>query len=125
MTTTETTKTITIQTEQWQNLISEFQALNSDLIQCQKELKKLKKPSTELLSELQEAQDMLLKLTRDLDEQKKDLNLLSNEANELRTLSEKLKKDIDKERRIHKRQIWQNRIWCVLIGAGIGCLASR
>ena len=121
-TTTETIKTITIPIEQWQNLTSEFQALNQDLIQCQSELKKLKKPSTELLSELAEAQDMLSKLTKDLEEQKKDLNLLSQEANELKQLSKTLKEQINKERQIHKRQIWQNRVWCLLIGVGIGAI---
>ena len=122
MTQTETSQSITIPITQWQTLTSEFQALNQDLIQCQSELKKLKKPSTELLSELAEAQDMLSKLTKDLEEQKKDLNLLSQEANELKQLSKTLKEQINKERQIHKRQIWQNRLWCLLIGVGIGAM---
>ena len=125
MTTTETTQNIVIPINQWQNLKDEFQALNQELLQCKNDLTTLKKPSTELLSELQEAQAMLLKLQKELDEQKNDLNLLSNEVSELKALSAKLKTQIDKERRIHKRQVWQNRIWCLLIGAGIGVAASR
>jgi hypothetical protein len=32
----------------------------------------------------------------------------------------KLKESIDRERRVHKRQIWQNRIWTFIVGTGIG-----
>ena len=124
-TATATTESIVIPITQWQNLKDEFQALNSELLQCKSDLTTLKKPSAELLSELQEAQAMLLKLQKELEEQKNDLNLLSNEVSESKALLQKLKEQIQKERKIHKRQIWQNRIWCILIGAGIGVAASR
>jgi hypothetical protein len=49
------------------------------------------------------------------------LILLRNDLDESKTELQTLKQNIAKERRIHKRQIWQNRVWCLLIGAGIGC----
>jgi hypothetical protein len=48
------------------------------------------------------------------------LTQLSRQAAESKTELQTLKQNIDKERRIHRRQVWQNRIWCLLIGAGIG-----
>ena len=121
----ETMEYIKIPTAQWQILTSESKALKEDLIQCRQDLTKIKKPSAELLKELDEAEKRLKLLQEELTKQKEDLILLSNEVNELKTLSEKLKKQIDKERRVHKRQIWQNRMWCLLIGAGIGFVAGR
>jgi hypothetical protein len=53
------------------------------------------------------------------------LTLLSKEVDESKTLLTKLKEQINKERKVHRRQVWQNRIWCLLIGAGIGVAASR
>jgi FtsZ-binding cell division protein ZapB len=68
---------------------------------------------------------MLLKLTKELEEQKADLTTLSNEVKESKALLQTLKNQIEKERKIHKRQVWQNRFWCILIGAGIGFVAGR
>ena len=122
MTPAETSQSITIPINQWNELKSECQLLNQELIQCQTDLRKLKKPSSELVSELAEAQAMLLKLTKELEEQKADLTMLSNEVKESKALLRTLKEQIDKERRVHKRQIWQNRIWCLVIGVGFGAL---
>ena len=124
-TTTEMTEYITIPTAQWQTLKSEFNLLNKELMECQNELNRIKKPSNQLREELAQAQDLLLKLKNELDEQKKDLTVLSQELKESRESLQTLKKQIDKERRVHKRQVWQNKIWCILIGAGIGVVASR
>ena len=121
MTTTETTEYIKIPTAQWQTLKSEFNLLNNELNQCKEELNRIKKPSNQLREELAQAQDLLLKLKKELDEQKTDLTVLSQELKESRESLQTLKKQIDKERRVHKRQVWQNRIWCLLIGVGIGC----
>ena len=125
MTQTATNQSITIPINQWNELKNECQLLNQDLIQCQTDLQKLKKPSSELVSELAEAQAMLLKLTKELEEQKADLITLSNEVKESKALLQTLKNQIEKERKIHKRQVWQNRFWCILIGAGIGFVAGR
>ena len=120
MTTHATTQSITIPINQWNELKTEFQALNNDLIECQKDLSRLKKPSTELVQELNTVQKLLEKLQTELDQQKQDLTMLSSEADGLRTSLATLKAQINKERRTHKRQMWQNRLWCLLIGAGIG-----
>ena len=124
LTTTETTQSITIQTAQWNGLKAEFQALNSELIECQKELQLLKRPSAELLNELTTAQNLLAKLQQELAESKKELILLSSEVGELQTSLTKLKEQINKERKIHRRQVWQNRLWFLLIGCGIGYAAK-
>ena len=124
-TVTETTTSITIPMQQWQSLKTEFQALNSELLQCQQDLSKLKKPSAQLVTELTQAQDLLKKLNQDLEMQKHDLTLLSNELDESRTLLTKLKGQIDKERRVHRRQIWQNRMWCILGGTAVGIVIGH
>ena len=125
MTHTETEPFIQIPITQWNSLKTELTALNSELVQCKDELSRIKKPSNQLVEELAQAQDLLLKLQKAQEEQKSDLILLSKEAEELRTSLATLKQQISKERKIHKRQIWQNRIWCIVIGAGIGYAASR
>lgn len=121
MTLDETNQYMKVPIAQWQILTSECRTLKEDLIQCRTDLTKIKKPSTELLKELEEAEKRLKSLQVELTKQKEDLILLSNEVSELKTLSEKLKKQINKERAVHKRQVWQNRIWCLLIGVGVGC----
>ena len=125
MTATATPQSITIPMQQWQNLKNELTLLNSDLEQCRIELNKIKKPSKQLLEELAQAQDSLSKLQSQLEEQKNDLNLLSGEVSALKELSQTLKQQIDKERRIHRRQIWQNRVWCIVGGAAIGFAVGR
>ena len=120
MTTTATSQSITIPMSSWTLLKSELETLNSDLIQCQKELTLLKKPSSQLVTELTQAQDMLKKLNQELEASKNDLTTLSNEVGELKTLLATLRTQIDKERRVHRRQLWQNRIWCIVGGVAIG-----
>lgn len=120
MTTQETDQYIKIPITQWTELKSELTALNNELTLCQSDLQKLKKPSSQLVEELTQAQDLLKKLNRELEQQAKDLTLLSNELAESKTLLMKLKGQIDKERRVHKRQMWQNRLWCILGGTAVG-----
>ena len=124
MTTTETNQYIKIQTTQWNDLKANFQTLTQELTACKEELQKIKKPSSELVTQLNEAEKMLKQLQEELQKQNDDLTMLSNQVDESKTLLTTLKKQIDKERRVHRRQIWQNRLWCILIGAGIG-LACR
>ena len=120
MTSSATNQSITIPITQWQSLKTEFQALNSELVEGQNDLRKHKKPSTQLVSELTQAQALLTKLNQDLEQQKQDLTLLSNELAESKTLLQTLKQQIDKERRVHRRQIWQNRLWCIIGGTAVG-----
>lgn len=125
MTTEGTNQSITIPMSQWNLLKSELMQLNQELVNCQTELQKLKKPSAKLMSQLQKAEEMLNQSQTELAESRTILTKLYNEVDELRTLLTKLKEQIDKERRTHKRQIWQNRIWFLVIGCGIGYAINR
>ena len=86
---------------------------------------RLRKPSTELVQQLQQAEKMLKLLQEELTASKNELTLASSEAADLRISLKKLKEQIEKERKVQRRQLWQNRFWCLLIGAGIGVAASR
>ena len=120
MTTTATSQSITIPITQWNELKSESKELSAELIEYRKEIQLLKKPSSELVTQLTQAEKMLSQLQTELSEQKKDLMELSKDKDELRTLSLTLKQQIGKERSIHRRQLWQNRLWCILGGAAVG-----
>lgn len=121
MTLDETNQYMKVPIAQWQTLTNDCKVLNSELISYKSVIQKLKKPSAELLSQLEIAEKTLLQLQTELAEQKKDLTLLSNEVEESKTSLQTLKDKINKERKIHKRQVWQNRLWCLLIGVGVGC----
>ncbi len=124
MTTTETNQYMKVPIAQWQNLKSELIALNNELILYQQDLTKLKKPTQNLVEELNQAQILQKKLETELTDCKTDLTVLSKEVEELRTSSQMLKQKINKERAVHRRQVWQNRIWCLLIGVGVGCVVK-
>ena len=121
MTLDETNQYMKVPIAQWQKLKNELIALNNELILYQQDLTKLKKPTQNLVEELNQAQLLQKKLETELTDCKTDLTVLSKEVEELRTSSQILKQKINKERAVHRRQIWQNRIWCLLIGVGVGC----
>lgn len=125
MTQSETDQYIKIRTDQWNDLKTNFQTLNQELTACKDQLQKIKKPSSELVTQLTQAEKMLKQLQEELQRQNDDLTMLSRQAEESKTLLQTLKNQIDKERRVHRRQVWQNRFWCLLIGVGIGYAASR
>ena len=112
---------MTIPTQCWTLLKSELTAQESELIVLQNQLATLKKPSQKLLDELSEAKNLLAKSQAELTNAKSDLTQLSKDRDELKTLLSTLKEQINKERRVHKRQIWQSRFWCLLLGVGVGC----
>ena len=118
-------KQITISADLWQNLKTELTELNQELQACQSELTTLKRPSQELVKELTQAKNMLGKLQQELTACKEDLTALHKEAEESRTLLKKLREQIDKEKRIHKRQVIQSRIWGFVAGICVGVIASR
>ena len=118
-------KQITISADLWQNLKTELTALNQELQACQSELTTLKRPSQELVTELTQAKNMLGKLQQELTACKEDLTALHKEAEESRILLKKLREQIDKEKRIHKRQVIQSRIWGFVAGICVGVIASR
>lgn len=118
-------KQITISADLWQNLKTELTELNQELQACQSELTTLKRPSQELVTELTQAKNMLGKLQQELTACKEDLTALHKEAEESRTLLKKLREQIDREKRIHKRQVIQSRIWGFVAGICVGVIASR
>ena len=118
-------KQITISADLWQNLKTELTALNQELQAYQTELTTLKRPSQELVTELTQAKNMLGKLQQELTACKEDLTALHKEAEESRTLLKKLREQIDREKRIHKRQVIQSRIWGFVAGICVGVIASR
>ena len=122
MTQSETGPYIKIQTDQWNDLKTNFQILNQELTACKDQLQKIKKPSSELVTQLTQAEKMLKQLQEELQRQNDDLTMLSRQAEESKTLLQTLKTQIDKERRVHRRQIWQNRIWVFIGGVVVGYL---
>ena len=122
MTTHATTQSITIPINQWNELKANFQTLNQELTACKEELQKIKKPSSELVTQLTQAEKMLKQLQEELQKQSDDLTMLYKEVDESKTLLTTLKAQIDKERKVHRRQIWQNRIWFFIGGIAAGCL---
>ena len=118
-------KQITISADLWQNLKTELTALNQELQACQTELITLKRPSQELVTELTQAKNMLGKLQQELTACKEDLTALHKEAEESKILLKKLREQIDREKRIHKRQVIQSRIWGFVAGVCVGVIASR
>ena len=118
-------KQITISADLWQNLKTELIGLNQELQAYQTELTTLKKPSKELVQELNTAKALLVKLQGELTACKEDLTALHKEAEESRILLKKLREQIDKEKRIHKRQVIQSRIWGFVAGICVGVIASR
>ena len=120
MTTTETSQSITIPITEWTDWKNDWMTLDNELTACKKELSRIRKPSNELLEQLQQAEKMLKLLQTDLEKQSEDLTTLSRQVDESKTELKKLREQIDKERRIHRRQIWQNRLWCILGGTAVG-----
>lgn len=125
VTNAETSQSISIPINQWNTLKLELTTLQSELIQCKTELQKSKRPQEMLSERLTEAERQLLKLKELSAAQKNDLTQLSKDAEELRISLRTLRQQIENERRVHRRQVWQSRLWCFLIGAGIGVAASH
>ena len=122
---TETTNSITIPITVWNGLKNDWMILDKELTACKNEMSKIKKPSSELLSQLNEAEKTLKSLQAELEKQNADLIMLSRQAEESKTELQTLKANIDKERRIHRRQIWQNRIWCFVGGVAVGLAVHK
>ena len=125
MTTAETEAYKKIPMSQWNELITLWNEQSRELNLLNEEFRKVKKPSAELQQQLKTAQELLKKSQEELKLAKDASTQLSKDMEELRISSATLKKQIDKERRVQRRQLWQNRFWCLLIGTGIGIAASR
>ena len=125
MTSQETNQSITIPIQTWTEWKNDWMILDSELTACKSELQKIKKPSSELLLQLQQAEKMLQQLQEELQKQSGDLITLSRQVDESKTELQTLRGNINNERKIHKRQIWQNRLWFLLAGAVIGVAAGK
>lgn len=125
MTTDATNGFKTIPTSQWNLLISELKAQQEDLNRLQEISLKLSRPSTELQEALKEAQLQLQRSQTELMNARQSLSDASNDLAESRTSLTILRQQIDKERRVRRRQLWQNRFWFLLGGVAIGCTVKR
>ncbi len=124
MTTKETPEYMTARMELWNALNQELDQQAIELVTASNELKRLKKPSAELLKELNEAKILLQKSQEDLKIAKDDLTLASKELDELKISCKTLRQNIDKERRVHRRQVWQNRFWFFVGGVAVALAAK-
>lgn len=124
-TTNQTNGSKTIPIAQWQLLIDELKAQQEDLNKLREVSQKLSRPSMELQEALKEAQLQLQKSQTELTNARKSLSDASSDLAESKILLATLRQQIDKERRIHRRQIWQNRFWCLLGGAAIGFAVTK
>ena len=125
MTRQETSAYKLIPIQQWQILTSELTTQETELNQLQQELQKLKKPSEQLRQELQKAKEQLQKSQTELINARLSLTDASKELAESKTLLQTLRQAIDKERRVQRRQIWQNRVWFFLAGVAVGVAAGK
>ena len=109
----------------WLTLTRELQMQKDELTQLQNLLQKLRRPSDQLLQELQTAKEQLEKSQQELQNVRISLTDASSELEKSKTSLQTLKQGIEKERRVHRRQVWQNRFWFLVAGAAIGAAASK
>lgn len=124
MTTKETPEYMTARMELWNALNQELDLQASELTKASSELKALRKPSEKLQQELKRVQELLQKSQEDLKIAKDDLTLASKELDELKISCKTLRQNIDKERRVHRRQVWQNRFWFFVGGVAVALAAK-
>lgn len=124
MTTQETPKIMTVRMELWNELKQELDQQAIELTKASSELKALRKPSEKLRQELKLAQELLRKSQEELKTAKDDLTIASKELDELKISCKTLRQNIDKERRVHRRQVWQNRFWFFVGGVAVALAAK-
>lgn len=125
MTTPETNGYKMIPIAHWLTLTRELQTQKDELIQLQTLLQKLRRPSDQLQQELKTAKEQLEKSQAELQNARISLTGASSALAESQTSLQTLKQGIEKERRVHRRQIWQNRFWFLVAGAAIGVAAAK
>ena len=79
----------------------------------------------QLQQELKTAKEQLEKSQAELQNARISLTGASSALAESKTSLQTLKQGIEKERRVHRRQIWQNRFWFLVAGAAIGVAAAK
>lgn len=127
----ETKSFMTVQIEQWNGLKQQISVSEMKLLAAQEQLQMLKRPSGELRTLLLQAQEQLRlaqseakKSQTELQGAKQHLQNAVRALEESEILSKTLKTQIEKERRVHRRQLWQNRLWFMLGGAVIAAVAK-
>lgn len=127
----ETKSFMTVPIEQWNGLKEQISVSEMKLLVVQEQLQMLKHPFGELRSLLLQAQEQLRlaqseakKSQTELQNAKQHLQNAVRALEESETLSKTLKTQIEKERRVHRRQLWQNRLWFMLGGAVIAAVAK-
>lgn len=114
-----------IPTAHWLTLTTELQTQQSELIQLQDLLQKLRRPSDQLQQELQKVKEQLAKSQQELQNARSSLTDASSALAESKTSLQMLRQSIDKERRVHRRQIWQNRFWFLISGLAAGFAVAK
>ena len=125
MTSGETTAYKQIPIGQWTQLTAEWAAQKSELMKLQDLYSKLRRPSEQLQQELQEAKRQLQTSQKELTAVNLSLTAASSELAASKTSLQTLRHTIDKERRVQRRQIWQNRFWFFIAGAAVGAAAAK
>ena len=110
---------------QWTELKQKLGQQEVLLVMLEEKLKTLKTPSEELRTQLNLAKEQLRKSQMELASAKTSLTKAESSIQILQASLETLRLQIEKERRIQKRVLWQNRVWSLLGGLGIGLLVGR
>ena len=116
----EERQNITVPIEQWTLLKQKVAEQQIVLGTLEEKLKTLKTPSEELRTQLNLAKEQLRKSQMELANAKNSLVKAESSIQILQASLETLRLQIEKERRIQKRVLWQNRVWSLLGGLGIG-----
>ena len=115
---------ITIPIGQWNLLKQKVAEQQIVLTELEEKLKTLKAPSGELRTQLSQARSQLMKSQVELANAKTSLQEAESSIQTLQESLKVLRLQIDKERRVQKRVLWQNRMWSLLGGIGIGVLVK-
>ena len=115
---------ITIPIGQWSLLKQKVAEQQIVLTELEEKLKTLKVPSDVLRTQLSQARSQLTKSQTELANAKTSLQEAESSIQTLQESLKVLRLQIDKERRVQKRVLWQNRMWSLLGGIGIGVLVK-
>ena len=110
---------------QWTELKQKLGQQEVLLMTLEEKLKTLNSPSEELRTQLNLAKEQLRKSQTELANAKTSLTKAESSIQILQASLETLRLQIEKERRIQKRVLWQNRVWSLIGGLGIGMVVGR
>ena len=116
---------INVPIAQWTELKQKLSQQEVLLMTLEEKLKTLNSPSEELRTQLNLAKEQLRKSQTELANAKTSLTKAESSIQILQASLETLRLQIEKERRIQKRVLWQNRVWSLIGGLGIGMVVGR